>query len=380
MPNNTDRALETKLPYGQELTDLLVQNYISESNVSSLLQLKGVFYGRRDKKYSIPLVSSMLLTPEEFEYIKDKRNSKEDRLKHRSSALPWSSDKTLFAELPKDLDVRSLVDTEFKGYKILGDPSFVPCPSNQNKVTMDFEIDRVDNTKNWCNSNRRFKGAVELEVKEEILEARFVIYNTSSETEEVGNKIVAHIKKDFATRGCTADRPLDVAFSAFSNEQRIAFFWKLTGDIRSGMMTFEGISDIDIKPDDSMPIPPALDIQWMENNVKKLHISGDSIHETFFIKDKKCHPHLIIWRMESKYTFDDHVGKGRCRLSFEFAGAKANSELAIAVSQLALSKDHSHVSKTKVEKHLLEQIDQLKISLFKKFDEKENKAENGTGR
>jgi len=369
MPNNTDRALETKLPYGQELTDFLVQNYITESNVSSLLQQKGVFYGRRDKKYSVPLVSSMLLTPQEFEYIKDKRNSKEDRLKRRSSALRWSSDKTLFEELPKGLDVRSLVDTEFKGYKILGDPSFIPSPSNKNKVTMEFEIDRVDNTKNWCNSNRRFKGSVELEVKEEILEASFVIYNTSPETEEVGRKVVAHIKRDFSARGCTKDKSLDVLFSAFSNEQRIAFFWMLTGDIHLSFMQFEGISDIDVKPDNSRAIPPELDIEWMQNNINKLHISGDRIDETFFIKDKNCHPYLIIWRMESKYIFDDHIAKGSCRLNFEFAGANANSELAIDVSQLTLAKDYRHVDNAKVKKHLLEQIDQLKIAIFKNMQD-----------
>lgn len=374
MTNNTDRALETKLPYGQELTDLLVQNYISESNIASLLQHKGVFYGRRDKKYNVPLASSMLLSPQEFEFIKDKRNSKEDRLKQRSSVLTWSSNKTLFEELPKNLNVRSLVDTKFKGYDILGDPRFVPSPSNHNKVKMEFEIDRVDNSKNLWNSNRRFKGSVELEVKEDILEARFVVYNTSPETEEIGKKVVAHVKKEFASKGCTSDKSLDVMFSAFTNEQRIAFFWKLTGDIKSGMMDFEGISDIDLKPEDGKSIPPSLDIQWMENNVKKLRISGDSIHETFFIKDQNCHPYLIIWRMESKYTFDDHIAKGSCRLNFEFAGAKPNSELVIDVSQLTLVKDFKDVNKAKVTKHLLEQIDQLKISLFKEFDEEQNKS------
>lgn len=73
--------------------------------------------------------------------------------------------------------------------------------------------------------------------------------------------------------------------------------------------------------------------------------------------------------MESKYSFNDHIAKGTCRLNFEFSGygrtGYDTSEFTISVYQLALDKAYKHVNSKKVNQHLLEQIDNLKISLYK---------------
>jgi hypothetical protein len=195
-----NRAFETKLPYGSELTDLLTQHYITEANVAQLLQKKGVYYGIRDKKFTVPVVASMLLTPEEFEFLKEKRNTKEDSLKRRSSTLGWTSTKSLSEEIPSNINVRDIVDTRFKGYEIVGNPRFVV--SDKNKVLMKFDIDRIDNTKGWCNSRRRFNGVIELEVRNGDVEISIVKQNTSTETEEVCNKVVSHVKNELRKKGC----------------------------------------------------------------------------------------------------------------------------------------------------------------------------------
>ncbi len=366
-----NKAFETKLPYGSELTDFLTQNYITEANVAQLLQKKGVYYGIRDKKFTVPVAASMLLTPEEFEFLKQKRNTKEDSLKRRSSTLGWTSTKSLSEEIPANINVRDIVDTRFKGYEIVGNPRFVV--SDKNKVLMKFDIDRIDNTKGWCNSRRRFNGVIELEVRNGDVEISIVKQNTSTETEEVCDKVVSYVKKELREKGCLTQDQLSIIFSSFNNEERISFFWDLTGEIPESFMKFEGITDIDVKPDGQKIIPTEIPIEWMANKISKLHVSGDKLHDTFFITDPECHPYLIIWRMEARYSFDDHIAKGSCRLNFEFSGygrtGRPTSEFTVSVSQLSLDKAFKHVSSKKVIAHLLEKIDNQKTQLYKQLRE-----------
>jgi len=276
-----NKAFETKLPYGSELNDLLTQHYVTEANVTQLLQKKGVYYGIKDKKFTVPIVASMLLTPEEFEFLKEKRNTKEDRLKRSSRVHGWSSKKSLSEEIPTNINVRDIIDTRFKGYEIVGNPRFVV--QNKNKVTMKFNIERIDNTKGWCNSRRIFNGVIELEVRNGDVEVSIVKKSTSTETEEVCDKVVSYFKNELRKKKCITQDQLSIIFSSFSNEERISFFWDLTGDIPEPFMKFESITDIDVKPDSQKTIPTEIPIEWMANKISKLHVSGEKLHDTFFI-------------------------------------------------------------------------------------------------
>jgi hypothetical protein len=364
-----NKAFETKLPYGSELTELLKQHYITEANVIQLLQKKAVYYGVKDKKFTVPIAASMLLTPKEFEFLKEKRNTKEDRLKHCSTTLKWTAKKSLFEAIPTNINIRDIVDTQFKGYEIVGNPRFVAL--NKNKATIEFYIDLIDNTKGWCNSRRRFNGKIELESINENSEIRIVKQSTSTETEEVCNKLSSYIKNDFQKKGYATKNEISIFFSSFINEERISFFWGLTGKIPESFMIFEGITDIDIKPDSQKKIPKKIPIEWMANKISKLHVSGNKLHDTFFIADPECHPYLIIWRMEAQYSFDDHIAKGSCRLNFEFSGygrtSYPKSEFTISVSQLSLDKAHKYINSKKVTEHLLKKIDNQKMQLYKQL-------------
>ena len=105
MTSQSHNSFDAKLPYGHELKNLLVQPYFTEASLRQLLQKEGVFYNRKDKKYTIPILSSMLLTPSEYEFIKEQVKDKEENFKYRSSQWCWQSQKKLFDELPKDLIV-----------------------------------------------------------------------------------------------------------------------------------------------------------------------------------------------------------------------------------------------------------------------------------
>ena len=75
--------------------------------------------------------------------------------------------------------------------------------------------------------------------------------------------------------------------------------------------------------------------------------------------------------MEARYSFDDHIAKGLCRLNFEFSGygrtGHPTSEFTVSVSQLSLDKAFKHIGSKKVIAHLLEKIDNQKIQLYKQL-------------
>lgn len=310
----------------------------------------------------------MLLTPSEYEFIKEQVKDKEENFKYRSSQWCWQSQKKLFDELPKDLIVKDLVDTKFKGYEIIGNPKFVPL-GNKNKVVMKFKIRRIDHTKSWCNDTLEFEGEIELEVKDNDLTVNVVKNMTSSETEEVCDKVIAYLKSTLEQKKCISDKQTNILFSSFDNEKRIEFFWKLTGDITDSFINFQEISDIDIKPDNSLNFPVDLSIEWMKNKVDKLSLKGNSLHDTFFITDINCRPYLIIWRMEAKYSFDNHFAKGACRISFDFPryskSNNSNAEFTISITNLILDKNSKSINKNKVKQYLKEQVDKKKFEVFK---------------
>lgn len=374
--NEDSKAFKTKLPYGQELNELLIQKYLTDANITQILKLKGIYYGLKDKQNTVPILASTVLTPSEFEFIREKRNTKEDSVKRKSSVVPWSSKKTLFDEMPKNLDPRKIIDTRFQGFELIGSPRFVPIDGDQNRLQLKFEIERKDGSKSWCNSETKFEGSVEVGLINGNLELKIVKHNTSQETEDVAQQITNFLKKSFRDNGCIQEDKIDIVFSAFTNEERINYFWLLTGKTELDNLKFDCITDIDVKPDNSLNIPADLSIEWMANKINKLRISGKDIQNTFFITDKACHPYLIFWRMEAKYIFNDHIAKGSCKLNFEFNGygkkANPNSELTISVNQLSLDKGFKHISHSKVIRHLLDVIDSLKIKLYTKHIESKN--------
>jgi len=370
----SNELIDSKLPYGHELKNLLKQPQITEAYITGTLKKKGIFFGKRDKSDTVPLLSSTFLSPYEFQKIREHQQTKESNYKKKSTLIKWKSTSDLISVMP-EIDTNQVCQTEYFNYEICGQPTFFPQDGNTNALEFSYEVVRYDLDETcYSNTKKIFPANIRIEKRDNFLDIKVTSNFTSKETEDVNAKIVAHVKKALISGGHIEDSEEKLNFDSFTNEERISFFWSLTGNINSDFLKFKKITDIDIKPDDGAEIPANLNINWMAKKISRMHLSGDQIHQTFFITDKSCHPYLIIWNMQVVFDFSNHTAEGNCKVTFEFANysrsSNKKSEFSISVDNISLQKKYKHINQIALKKEILEILDGMKIDKFKDFLEK----------
>ena len=72
------KDIKTVLPYGENLRGFIQQKFISESELHKILKKRGIYALSSDKEYTVPLIQTLLISPQEFDLIRDAFSSKED--------------------------------------------------------------------------------------------------------------------------------------------------------------------------------------------------------------------------------------------------------------------------------------------------------------
>ncbi|MFN6089721.1 MAG: hypothetical protein ACK47E_13335 [Cyclobacteriaceae bacterium] len=83
------------LPCGDSLRAILQHDSIKDRERRRLLRMKGVFVNNCDEGSTFPTLTTSLLSPNEFEFLKEKLQAKEDREKTITRTLDWESNKSL---------------------------------------------------------------------------------------------------------------------------------------------------------------------------------------------------------------------------------------------------------------------------------------------
>ena len=364
---NPPDKIQVILPHGEAFRIFMTQSFITDGDLKTILRQRGVFLHRTDKQESVPHLISTLLAPSEFDRLRSHQETREDTPKKLSRFKKWNSDKTLIEALPSTLNVGALIG-DHANYTLIGDPTFVPVDRNPNHVRMEYEIERVDLSKSWMHTKNTYKGAIEFQKITEGKKVKLVVTHTAAETKQLGQKISLSVTKHLNEAKHTDGDFQKILFSDFSNEQRIGFLWSLTGDTKTDSLTFVDIVDVDVCPDPELPLPNNL--KWMEAKVKNLKLQGKTLHETFFIKDKDCHKHLLFHRIEAKFTFDHKGATGNCAVTFEFAGFSEDSkncEFQSKISNLSLGPDYKHLNAANISEQLLEKIEAFTLQAYEKI-------------
>ncbi|MFZ3591713.1 hypothetical protein ACOI1C_21470 [Bacillus sp. DJP31] len=126
--------VETILPFGDNLRPLIANSTIlTDSDLKNFLAQKGVFTSSSDRKDTIPLLSMSLLSPNEFEQLREKQSDKEATKKRRNRQLEWKSKEDLHTVLKQfSLPIENLVDKKSANYRILNFYRLSPVDGNKN--------------------------------------------------------------------------------------------------------------------------------------------------------------------------------------------------------------------------------------------------------
>ena len=104
------KDIKTVLPYGENLRGFIQQKFISESELHKILKKRGIYTLSSDKEYTVPLIQTLLISPQEFDLIRDAFSSKEDNKKIISRDIKWTNNANIFAQDVRQIDGNIIAD------------------------------------------------------------------------------------------------------------------------------------------------------------------------------------------------------------------------------------------------------------------------------
>ena len=364
--------LQTLLPVGEKLKPLLNKSCISESDMKDILSSRGVFIGQNNKKASIPLLTLSILSPKEFEKLQELQNSKEDSMKIRTSKVVSITEQNLNKMIPSNLISSDLLFESMDNYSFNSDLDF--SMSSANKMVLDYEIVREDITKDWASCETRFSGRVEVSKDTSSKAITFKNEFTSSETENVNQKIIKIVATHLKSNGeiSNTDSPFEITSDKLTNEERFAFMLRLANNSPNGFLTFEAVKNIEIGPDRTFTMPD--DAKWMEGSVRNIIINsekGETLGNVEYISNPIYHGVLILRQIQAQYKFQIGTAIGTCILEYGFPHYfrkhVKNKTFETSISKIYFSKDSKAVNIRSTSRSILNEFENLFQAEYKQI-------------
>lgn len=355
------------LPFGESLKDVLLHPSLTSTNLKYLLRQRGVFIESSSDSDTFPLLTCTLLSPLEFEFVKEKIKSKEDNSKIVSRNLEWSSTETLIKVIPDKINLKEILGIDLNRFKIVSQTNFAAVEGNPNKVKMEFKCETNNYNSSWYRAKSEFPGEIVVEKVEAEGKVFMRIIHTSPETLQAADKGVKFLENYFKENNLVSkDKESEkIQYKDFTNESRVQFFLSLTQG--SNIFEFQRLTDLDIGPDPNED-PPQEFKKLMSGNVKELKINGNSLHESFFITEKSNHRFIQLAVIETLYNFMYHAASGNCKVRYGFEGffkkGLTNIEFSVNVSSVNLNDEYMGLNKEKIRVHLLQEFEKFAIGKY----------------
>ena len=356
------------LPFGESLRAILQHDSIKDRERRQLLRMKGVFVNNSDEDSTFPILTTSLLSPNEFEFLKEKLQAKEDREKTITRTLDWESNTTLIAAIPDNFNIQEIIKTNFPKYKVIGNPNFTMVDKNPNKIALEFKCETTNYSKAWFRGKNEFKGQVTFEkVTTNNNKVQLQIIHTSPETTDIAEKVSKNLEKHFKT--CKYMNPQKeiqrILFKDFSNAERIQFFLSMTES--NDVFDFTKATYLEIGPDLSENLPEG--INWLElAKVRELNINGEVLHNLPFLKEKALHKFMELAEIEIIYNFSLPSAEGNCRIRFGFSNyfknRIGNIELIVDIVKVSPKEEYAGVPHASLRHQLLKEFEKFKTEKY----------------
>ncbi|MED0775147.1 hypothetical protein ABEX13_15680 [Bacillus siamensis] len=316
MENEKALHLSYLLPYGDSLKPLLLSSNLSNSDLKSLLADRGVFISDPTDENTIPILTTCLLAPYEFEKLKEKQKTKEDSIKRRSQSLKWNDEADFIGAFvnSEEINFNSIIENEEKNFEILGAPSFTI--ENKNEVILQYEIERHDLTKNWTDHFTNHKGLIKL-FKNDNNEVQITMEHTSTETKECNETFMRKIVENFKKEKFIEEKeePKKITSNMFKTEHRNKFLLGLLGNF--GDLEFIEVTNIEFGPDTSVEEFPD-EIKLLTDQVNKIVLDGKSLHSSDLLTDESYNRLIILEEIEASYKLIYNSHTLKCKINYGF--------------------------------------------------------------
>ena len=364
--NKPNKDFEFHLPNGEILRTMLVKPELTDYNLKAVIKSKGIFLSKYTKEDTIPPLMRSLLSPKEYDEIRDLQKFKTERVKYRTTQIPWQGSKNVLSNLP-EIDLHKILKERYKynpGFELIGVPSFVPIDSRTDKVELKFKIEEQSNIETINNKKKQYEGSLIIELKDDgHLHLRSTKTYTSKGTQDLVNSLELKLEKHFKEIGTVnkEDSYERIMFSHFDNINRFLFFMKFMDDI--GFLKFKKIVDITVSPDPEEEIPE--DAREFLKNIENLNLKGKSLKKHMFLSKQKYRDSIWLLSIIVQYEFFHSEGNGICELEFAFPDFKPteieNAEFQFYIGKISVDRNYrAFAKKAKIEKSIFQEVDNHK--------------------
>lgn len=355
------------LPFGEPLRLLVAGSSLSGADLRFVLNKRGIYIKDGRRENTIPNLANILLSPREFDILKNKQQFRESTVKVSDALTAWDSEKTIQQALPDEVEpfVRQLVN-ENSPYQLTDCTLQI---NSANEITVNCSVKRQDWTKDAFSSTSFHDGKFTIS-KDPNGIVTYRTEATSPETKDLLTKLQSATHTLFQQQGAIApdSRIQKVVASYFSNNATIFEFLYSFVTQAYGILSFERISDIDVGIDQKFgEFPP--NFQWLKGNIDKITLHGNKIHSTDMMKLGELGI-LVFGEVESDFKFDYLEAKGTCTIRYGFPGyydKKNNIEFEAKVIHLNPFPAYAHVSKERISRQIIQEFQKNKHQLFERF-------------
>jgi hypothetical protein len=318
------------VPFGADLRVLLNSDVISPGVISDLLKEKGVFIYSSDKKVTVPLLSSTLLTPPEFLRLIEVSVNKELVPKVRTTKFELTDSKSDWLDTVRngfDGQIISTFADSANGNVEIATPTITVPRAGSLKIG--YKLFKVDISQDWIKRKVEYSGEIHFKQKEgsKILEVD--LSRTSKETDEVNRRILKHaataLKKEDMIKQEDGNK---ITFGSLQDYERVLFFKRLTAG--TGVSLELGtVNDMEIGRDKGMPeLPDDPRVSWLNQSVRRLEVDGDRLNDIFLISDDSYYRHYYVQRMDVTFRYAFGPNSGETRISFHFTSCKPDDRFS----------------------------------------------------
>ena len=359
--------INKQVPYGASLQEVLDHPSLNESKIKYFLRFKGVFIENSKPNDTYPILLSTLISPNEFEYIKEHIRTKEANQKIQSRTIEWHDRRDLIEIVPDSIDLKKMVEESGARYKVIKQTNFATVDGDRNKVKMTFKCETNNYNSGWYRTKNEYDGEILVEKTGEGDEAYLRMIYTSPETMNIADIGVKYLAKEFKDKKYTKpDKDIErTLYGNFTNEERVSFFMSLTG--ANDVFTFQRFTNVDIAPDKTKDLPAEVH-KLMTGNVNSLNIDGENLHENFLLRERENHQFVELADIEARYDFSYHVAEGSCIVRFGFSKYLKkrlhNIEFSIDISSISLKDEYQHLNKEKIRSYLLQEFEKFKTEKY----------------
>jgi hypothetical protein len=364
------------LPFGDSLRIILQNTSYSPNDIKGFLKRKGVFIDGKDESIMIPLLTTTLVSPIEFDHIKEKIKTKEDKEKLFTRVFECNSTAPLISSLPENFNIQEIIKEAFPRYKVIGNPNFVAQKASKDKnerIALEFKCESENYSKEWYRAKNDFKGEIALEKIVKNNELQLQITYTSQETKDVSEKVFKKLEKHFKKSKIIDENKeaKKITFSSFTNEERVEFLLSFTEG--NDVFEFDKACSVDLGPGGNQ-LPNEL--SWLNiGGVRRLALNGDILHEIPYLTNLELRPFIELSSVEIQFKFKYHAAEGMCKalISFPdyFKRLKQNTELEIYLHEIKPNNEYAAMPLGSITRYLNGELENLKSQLYSLIEVKQ---------